>query len=127
MCGVGGSRCAARCPVWPLTVQRDGCILLARRFDPDTYNEWRSSLGTDVQTLERVLNHVHLYDLLDAKDEALLLDLLDLMVVTWRDELRRAWPDRTFEVVADSSGEDYGPTITFFQSAGNDEIEARTR
>jgi hypothetical protein len=48
---------------WPDLIERDGGIFLRECFTEDSYREWRQQLGGDVKAIERVMNHVHVYDL----------------------------------------------------------------
>jgi hypothetical protein len=44
-------------------MQHEGGVLLRELFDVSTYAQWRERLGADAQAIERVMNHVHIYDL----------------------------------------------------------------
>jgi hypothetical protein len=49
---------------WPGLVEVEGCILLAQRFDETAFRQWRGQFGDDREAIERMMNHVHLWDLL---------------------------------------------------------------
>jgi hypothetical protein len=48
---------------WPDLIERDGGIFLRECFTEDAYLEWKRQLRDDVRAIERVMNHVHVYDL----------------------------------------------------------------
>ena len=48
---------------WPEFVQHDGGVFLRELFDSSTYIQWKERLGTDTTAIERVVDHVHIYDL----------------------------------------------------------------
>jgi hypothetical protein len=48
---------------WPDFVQHEGGVFLQELFDESTYRRWKEHLGGDIQAIERVMNHVHTYDL----------------------------------------------------------------
>ncbi|MBO0769103.1 MAG: hypothetical protein J2O48_10515 [Solirubrobacterales bacterium] len=103
---------------WPRLIEIDGCILLAERYEPSVFQAWKAQLGDRPEAIERTVNHVHLWDLFDPRDEdvpAGELDYLaDVLAATWRAALADRFPDRDCEVVIAREAEDYGPTISFF-------------
>lgn len=99
----------AMVPAW---VEHRGCVVREQQFEPSNFDEWWTSTGGTRTAIEKMLNHLHLWDLLvntDEKDYAELWDLGELMVLGWQASLRRAFPDREFEVTLT---DDYGPTVT---------------
>ncbi|WP_354697355.1 hypothetical protein DSM112329_02978 [Paraconexibacter sp. AEG42_29] len=97
--------------VVPSWRQERGCVILARQFDAANFQQWWESTGGDRRSIEAVLNHVHLWDVLPdtgEKDYLPLWNLGELMVSSWEQSLKRAFPDRAFSVTLD---DEYGPTI----------------
>ena len=72
--------------------------------------------------IEAVLNEVHLYDLLaDDYDDGQLGDLEQIarrMAEAWTVALATRFPDISFHVSFATEPDEYGPTISFHQSAG---------
>jgi hypothetical protein len=38
-------------------------VFLRELFNEETYRQWKERLGSDIGGIERVMNHVHIYDL----------------------------------------------------------------
>ena len=103
---------------WPDLVEVDGCVLLRERYDPSRFQDWWLELDGDRSRIERVINHVHLWDLFDFDREDLpdetINDLARVLASTWRCALQNRFPHRTFEVrLILEDPEEYGPTIAF--------------
>ncbi|MDA3269564.1 hypothetical protein [Pseudomonas aeruginosa] len=76
-------------------------------------------LENDIQSVERFINHTHIYDIFsgcneDVEDE-IFEQLAHMLSLSWRLILKEKFPDRDFSVLLSCSDQDYGPTITFFQ------------
>jgi hypothetical protein len=103
---------------WPrFTVVRE-CVVIAERYDPTTFEQWWVRLDGDVGAIERVVNHLHLWDLFDdesddSRVEQAFREMAQLVAASWRCALESAFPGRKFEVVVSDDPEDYGPTVTF--------------
>lgn len=87
-------------------------------------------------SMEQLINHLHIYDLSHTHTVKMLeppdggpLVLMDLvyslelkeylarvLMVCWKHALQEAFPDRQFEFSYATEPEEYGPTITFWQS-----------
>ncbi len=105
---------------WPRLIEVEDCVLLVERYDPDVFQQWRDRLGNEREAIERVINHVHLWDLFDPDSEGVPARELDSLAAvlgrTWRAALDAQFPDRIGEVHVAREGEDYGPTLTLFTS-----------
>jgi hypothetical protein len=103
---------------WPSLVEVDGCVLLAERYDPAAFREWREKLGERREEIERTVNHVHIWDLFDPEVEEVpdewITELARTIARTWRAALLEKFPGREGEVVLASDEADYGPTLTLF-------------
>lgn len=96
--------------LWPTFAIERGCVLLPWSFDDETLAGWWQSLDGDVQRIEGVLNHLHLWDVFDSRTvPAHALEALGrLMAKTWAAAL------------ADQVGDepdDYGPTVSIGASS----------
>jgi hypothetical protein len=88
-----------------------GCILLADKYEESNFEEWWSTLGGSTEDVERVINHLHLWDLFepDGPIEEQALELLaHRLATTWKCEAERQFPDHNVWVTVT---DDYGPTM----------------
>ena len=103
----------------PKFISHEDSIFWEARFDESSYSNWKQQFGSDRGKLERMLNHVHLYDLFDqCQDDVsddLFLSLAERMKLCWEMKLKLEFPDRKFIVELSSGDEDYGPTLVFYQ------------
>jgi hypothetical protein len=113
---------------WPRFVEVDGAVLMEGAFTRKGLREWQATLGSDVRAIEGVVNHLHLWDAFERRDDPVpddaLLYLADVLAQTWRAALRAQFPDRAFEVTVESGPEEYGPTL-YATSARPDGPEGR--
>jgi hypothetical protein len=105
---------------WPDFVEVRGCVLLASRFDEANFASWWNRYSDHPHAIERVLNEVHFYDLVDDSFEDAELSVLEQAAVrlqaAWTAALNSAYPDRRFTVEYSTEPDQYGPTISFHQS-----------
>ncbi|MGY4644755.1 hypothetical protein [Cellulomonas sp. URHB0016] len=106
---------AVICFLSPPFIEYRGAVLLEFAFDQAVVDDWFTRLG-DVADVERISNHVHVWDLLPSAgfSEAEAQRLAEPMAWFWRSALRYEYPDREFIVQAVEDGS-YGPELTFFQ------------
>lgn len=100
----------------PSFVEHEGGVFLRDGFTLEGYLRWEAELG-DLQAIERMLNHRHVYDLFSASDnisEASYAGVASLMGQTWGLSLKACFPDRRFKIEVSNTDEDYGPTLTFW-------------
>lgn len=114
--------------IWPRFEEARGCILLAGRNAVASIEQWWGQLDGDPSRVERVLNHLHLWDLFPSDDVVIdaeaFRSLAMLMEAGWRSALAIEYPHRTFEVICTGLAADdpeYGPTLTFFSVRGGKE------
>jgi len=103
----------------PVLVEARGCVLLAERFDEASFATWWDESDGRVPEIERVINHVHLWDVfrdVDDVPEAELERFAQELAEVWRAVLARRLPGRTFVVDVSGGPDEYGPTLTFFQA-----------
>ena len=102
----------------PRLIQVEDCVLIEERYDATAFQQWRAQLGDQRETIERTVNHVHLWDLVDATGEGVpderLAALAQTMAAGWAAAVAEQFPERIGEVVVTGDEEDYGPTITLF-------------
>jgi hypothetical protein len=103
---------------WPKLIEVDGCVLLAERYDPETFRQWRDKLGDKREAIERTVNHIHLWDLFDPESDEVPDEQVRVLATTiahtWRCALNQQFPGRNGDVALAWDEPDYGPTLTLF-------------
>lgn len=98
--------------ITPRLVVARGCLLRETAYDPENLDHWWSALDGNIEAIERMINHLHLWDVFDAKTDAE-HEALDALAITiangWRQAAATAWPDRECTI---HITDDYGPTIS---------------
>ena len=105
---------------WPDIVEVDGCYFRAQTGYEEMMKHWHDELKGDKQALEALINHLHVYDLFtrdDAENDLEVYEHLgEVLVECWTCALKTKFPDLEFTVDYATEPEEYGPTITFYQS-----------
>lgn len=108
---------------WPEFVEVERCILLAEQYDPEHFDHWRTHLRGDREAIERIINHVHIWDLFpggspgDGNALHVAEYVAGVLLKSWECALKDTFPDRTFDFYYATEPDDYGPTIAFFQTS----------
>jgi hypothetical protein len=98
-------------------------VLLRSQYSSSGFQSWWESLDGDRAGIERVINHVHLWDVFGPTlagesstlpEGSALEELGQLMCRTFAAALSEQFPGRKFEVVYAGEPEEYGPTVTFW-------------
>lgn len=95
----------------PDFVLRRGCVILKERYDPENFELWWSKESGNTVSIERALNHLHLWDFFEPHGEAeerARAILVARIARSWELHARQVFPDRDFR--ADVTDE-YGSTI----------------
>lgn len=103
---------------FPEIVEFRGGYFLADRISEETYKTWLKTLNGNIPEVEKVLNHVHVYDLFgysEEIDEDVFLEIGQQMALSWKMHLKHRFPSRSFVVHFNDGSDDYGPTVTFYQ------------
>lgn len=113
---------------WPDFVEIDGVVLLASVAGDLDIAVWQQQYPNQPFAIEGLLNHVHLYDLVDGtygeKDLRRLEDAGRRIAASWQAALALRFPGRRFVVQFGTEPDDYGPTVSFHQSDGCPHCEA---
>ncbi|HEY1189510.1 MAG TPA: hypothetical protein VGE74_17830 [Gemmata sp.] len=87
---------------WPEFVEHEGCVLLARRFDPVSFRQWIEATGGDRRAVEAVLNHTHILDLFVHREpeptREQVVHLGRVLRAMWGAKLRTEFPGRALVV-----------------------------
>ncbi|MBL7498757.1 hypothetical protein I6A84_04380 [Frankia sp. CNm7] len=109
--------CAVATLMSPEFIEYRGCILLRFVFDAldaSGVDTWIDHFRGDVQAVETMVNHIHLWEFFKSQsedeDEAL-VDLARRMATSWKCSARSQFPERVFAVEFDDGTNDYGPTL----------------
>jgi hypothetical protein len=102
------SLAALLAPDW---VEERGCVMRADAYEPENFETWWRKTDGDRRAVEAVINHVHMYDVIEDTSDSDLRVLAEAVARCWRESLALTFPGREFtvEVV-----EDYGPTIVAY-------------
>ncbi|SIN33899.1 hypothetical protein [Micromonospora cremea] len=100
--------------LWPRFVEYRGGVFLGFRFDAEGVDTWLAELDGDVPRVESMINHLHLWDIMNPAGDAEYVALSALaprIAEAWRAALLLRLPDRDFVVTVADDPEDYGPTL----------------
>ncbi|MEW6499549.1 MAG: hypothetical protein AB1589_44860 [Cyanobacteriota bacterium] len=101
---------------WPDFVEHEGGIFLSEAFDSKIYEQWKAQLGNDMPSIERVMNHQHIDDILQGADKVGAENLLYLgqaIAQMWESRLKLLYPYQRFQVVCNQ--DEYTVVVTFYQ------------
>jgi hypothetical protein len=111
----------------PDLIEVRGCVLLPWAYEPGNFETWWERLNGDRARIEGLLNHLHLWDVVDSDvDDAKLRELAGVIVLSWRAAARAEFPERSFDVGVSLDGVDYGPTV-YMHSTGADGVSGALR
>ncbi|MFL9813613.1 hypothetical protein D7241_10185 [Stutzerimonas sp. VN223-3] len=101
-----------------LIVVGDG-VFLESKYDSSVIDSWFKKFGGDLRSVEKMVNHIHLYDVFDGcaeeVDNRVFEQLADVMALSWRMVLSDKFAKRKFEVEVSNSDQSYGPVVTFYE------------
>jgi len=106
---------------WPDTIEHEGGIFLSSGFDIQIYEQWKAKLGNDITSIEQVINHQHIDDMLPGAEAVGTENLLYLgkaIAQMWESRLKLLYPQRRFEVNY-HQGEQSSVVVTFHQVREN--------
>lgn len=96
-----------------------GGVFLESKYDGDVVKSWLEQFDGDLQATERMINHMHIYDVFEGcsegVDDRVFEQLAEVIALSWRLVLREKFADKKFSVLVSNSDQDYGPVVTFFQ------------
>src|SRR5690242_1190213 len=87
---------------WPDFVEVEGCVLLARHYNPENFEHWMQNLEGNRRAVESQVNHTHIADLFLNNHPASdfpreLWDYLGtILLIMWKHALQDAFPDKRF-------------------------------
>jgi hypothetical protein len=100
-------------------VEVEGCILLRAHYQHNNFLEWKEKCDSDITQIESIMNHVHLYDVVQDIEVKLSLKKYEVaaaeLLWAWKHALESQFPDRSFNFEYETEPRAYGPTIWFYQ------------
>ncbi|MEN1634588.1 hypothetical protein AAIH00_36440, partial [Pseudomonas aeruginosa] len=77
-----------------------GAVILEMNYEAEKFNGWMARFEDDIQSVERFVNHTHIYDIFsgcseDVEDE-IFEQLAHMLSLSWRLILKEKFPDRDF-------------------------------
>jgi hypothetical protein len=105
--------------LFPDFVVFQGGIFLSHTFNVSLFYSWFDKLDSNIASVERLMNHTHMYDLFSGCSEdvsdAIFLQLAEVLAVSWRLVLKDKFTHVDFSVDVTCSDRDYGPIVTFYR------------
>ncbi|MEQ8995515.1 MAG: hypothetical protein RID53_03295 [Coleofasciculus sp. B1-GNL1-01] len=101
----------------PDFVEHEGGIFLSEAFNLEIYEQWKAQLGDNIASIEQVMNHQHIDDLLPGSESAGIDNLFYLGQVIkqmWKNHLKSLYPKYSFEVSC--TRDEYTVVVTFHHS-----------
>lgn len=106
---------------WPDFVEHDGGVFLSEAFDIKIYEQWKAEFDRDIQSIEKVINHQHIDDILPGADNVSIDNLIYLgeaLAQMWESRLNSAFPNRKFKVICNHEDQDI--VVFFYQIKGEE-------
>lgn len=104
--------------IYPRFLQVEGCTILEEQYDKQSFRTWFEHFNGDVANVERMINHLHLWDLFKPSKEEISDDIMrafgSTLEITWALAAEAQFPGRNMQGSFDWEEVDYGPTITVF-------------
>ncbi|MFT3675207.1 MAG: hypothetical protein QM781_04845 [Chitinophagaceae bacterium] len=105
--------------LFPELIEVDGCVFFKTHYNPDSYSRWKKALYEDRSAIEKMINHVHVYDLFDHRSgnvsESVFDEVGKLLQTSWSCYFRFKYPEWQIAVEYSNSDQDYGPTLYVYR------------
>lgn len=99
----------------------DDCVLLYDRYEKNNFLQWKDKLSGENTLIEKVLNHIHIYDLFgsnaDDVSDSIFRQVCKAMKCSWKMALKETFPEKVFIVESFDDDVGYGPSLTFYQGS----------
>jgi len=104
---------------FPELVFVDDCVFFKEKYNEFNYNQWKIGLKSDSKQIERMMNHIHVYDLYENHKEdiedTVFLETAKLLKFSWELYFYKTFPDKALIIELSVGENDYGPTLYLFQ------------
>lgn len=105
---------------FPKFIEFDGCVFFQDHFSEENYFSWKERLGNDRVAIEKVINHVHVYDVFanftTKLEDSIFERIGRLLQLSWSIYLRREFPHKRIIVDYSNDENDYGPIVYVYQA-----------
>lgn len=106
---------------WPDFITHEGGVFLRYRFSVENFELWKKQFNSDIQAIEKMINHVHLTaDLLVSPFENLSYTNVQyfgsVLMRCWQCALSAKFPNNCFEFIGEKDDPFDDFVITFYQS-----------
>ena len=106
----------------PEFVEVKGCVFLKSNYSEDVYHKMQSDY--DPQSIEKGTNHMYVYDLFGHApqdvENVVFERIAEFLQISWSMCLARKFPGKNMIVEYLNSENEYGPTLTIYQSSNED-------
>jgi hypothetical protein len=103
----------------PDMIVYDEGLFLADLFDEKTFRQWKAHLGSEIQAIERVMNHLHLCDMLPCLndlDNSNIKYFGNVLTELWQCGLANRYQDRQVHVAGEWDEEEQDYVLTIFHT-----------
>jgi hypothetical protein len=104
---------------FPKIIEVNDSIFLEINYNLETYSLWKKELGEDRISLEKMINHVHLYDIFaqctDDVDNSVFVNIGKTLQYSWINHFKQILPKKEIIVDYINDESEYGPTLYVFQ------------
>jgi len=104
---------------FPKLIEVNGAIFLEHRYTPETYSKWVGEFGNDRQSIEKMINHIHIYDIFgyctDNVDDSVFEMVGRLLHLSWMSHFKYEYSHFNLVVEYSYVESDYGPTLYVYQ------------
>ena len=100
----------------PDFIEYDRGIFLSETFNQKVFEEWKTKLENDINAVEKVMNHIHLENILPEAEKAGIENILEIGKIIsqmWESRLKLIYPNKCFQVECDR--DDSTVIVTFYQ------------
>lgn len=106
---------------WPDFVEHHECVIRSDGFSADNFAVWSKRLSGDCAAIERVLNQLHVSELVPSDttelDVSVIRYLAETITAMWTARVKSLFPERRFVVRLEHADDDSasGPTVILYQ------------
>lgn len=104
----------------PTLVERFDCIFFEDKYNQSTFERWNTELKGDKVAIEKVLNHVHVYDIFgncqDEIEDVVYEKIAFLLQKIWKYHFKDSYPEKNIVVELIINESEYGPTLYVYQN-----------
>lgn len=104
---------------FPNLIEIDNCLLFETHFNYESYLRWKEELRGDRTGIEKMINHIHLYDVFAQCSEKVSDEVYDkiaiILQLSWNSYFHQKYSSKDIVVEYVNGEMDYGPTLYVYQ------------